>query len=343
MLFEQKTLSYGRLLNMPILSSRPIIEIVTPAPHGSLHGNRITALRWQGFLKHLGHSSRITQSWSGEHTDLLLALHAYRSHSSILQFKRQHPNQPVILIMTGTDIYRDILSRGEVRHAVQQSMHLASQIVLLQSASLEQIPREFVDKVTVIYQSTKGVTRKPPPKRHFLVSVIGHLRPEKDPFCITRALPLLTSASTIKVTHLGKAMSSEMRAHAKQCNTRLARYQWLGEQSHAKTMQILSRSHLMAITSLMEGGAHVITEAIAIGVPVIASDIAGNRGLLGDDYPGYYPAGDEKALARLMQKAENDSQFYQALEKCVHRRRQLVQPAFERRSIKKLLSRHLLK
>jgi putative glycosyltransferase (TIGR04348 family) len=324
---------------MPILSSKPLIEIVTPAPPGSLHGNRITALRWQGFLKNLDYSSRLTQSWSGNHINLLIALHAYRSHSSILQFKQQYPNQPVILIMTGTDLYRDLLSEGEVRRAVRQSMQLASQIVLLQSASLDRIPQEFVGKASVIYQSTKGVTRKPPPKRHFQISVIGHLRPEKDPFCITRALPYLSSVSTIKVSHLGKAMSPQMQAHAKECNTHMARYRWLDEQTHAKTMQILSRSHVMAITSLMEGGAHVVTEAIAIGVPVIATDIAGNRGLLGDDYPGYYPVGDEKALAKLLQKAENDPAFYQSLEKAIQRRRKLVQPAFEMRSIKDLLSR----
>ena len=105
---------------MTTISPTPLIEIVTPAPPGSLHGNRINALRWQGFLKNLGYSSRLTQSWSGNHINLLIALHAYRSHSSILQFKQQYPSHPVILMMTGTDLYRDLLSEGEVRRAVQQ-------------------------------------------------------------------------------------------------------------------------------------------------------------------------------------------------------------------------------
>ena len=318
-------------------SSKPSIEIVTPAPLGSLHGNRITALRWQGFLKSLGYQSRLTQSWSRKNTDLLIALHAYRSHSSILNFKQQFPDKPVILVMTGTDIYRDMASHDEV----QQSMQLASHIVVLQSASLDQIPKEFLTKTRVIYQSTKGVARKTSPKRNFLISLIGHLRPEKDPFCLARALPFLPASSTVKIKHLGKAMSPEMRTLAKQYSAHLARYQWLDEQTHAKTMQVLSRSHLMVITSLMEGGAHVVTEAIAIGVPVIASNISGNRGLLGNDYPGYYPVSDEKTLAALILQAETNPAFYKSLEKSVRQRRKLVQPEFEKRSIKKLLGQCL--
>jgi glycosyltransferase involved in cell wall biosynthesis len=138
---------------------------------------------------------------------------------------------------------------------------------------------------------------------------------------------------------MGKAMSPEMKSLAKAFNKELKNYQWLDELSHSETLQQLSRSHLMVISSLMEGGAHVVTEAIAIGVPIIASDIPGNRGLLGDDYPGYYQVGDEKALAKILQKTGSNAAFYQSLEKHIKKRKEYVRPEFELNSIKALLNR----
>ena len=311
------------------------IEIVTPAPAGSLHGNRITALRWQSFLKKLSHQVRVSNHWTGKDTDVLIALHAYRSHTSIIQFRELYPNRPIILMMTGTDLYRDMPEHPEVI----KSMEMSDAIVILQSAALAMLPKHLQTKTHVIYQSTKSIKRKALLKKSFLISVIGHLRPEKDPFCTAKSLKHLSSQSKIKVMHLGKAMSPEMKSLAKAYNKELKNYQWLDELSHSETLQQLSRSHLMVISSLMEGGAHVVTEAIAIGVPVIASDIPGNRGLLGDDYPGYFQAGDEKALAMILQKTETDASFYQLLEKHIHKRRKYVQPEFELKSIKAVLDR----
>jgi putative glycosyltransferase (TIGR04348 family) len=317
------------------IDKRLTTEIVTPAPPGSLHGNRITALRWQSFLKKLGHEVRISNHWSGKNTDALIALHAYRSHSSIVQFRELYPHRPIILIMTGTDLYRDMPEYPEVL----KSMEMSDAIVVLQSAALAMIPKHLQLKTNVIYQSTKSVKRKALLKKSFLISVIGHLRPEKDPFCTPESLKYLRPESKIQVLHLGKAMSSEMKSLAKAYNKELKNYQWLDELSHSETLQQLSRSHLMVISSLMEGGAHVVTEAIAIGVPVIASDIPGNRGLLGDDYPGYYPVGDAKALALMLQKAEFEPSFYKSLEAHIKNRKNKVQPEFELNSIKALLSR----
>jgi putative glycosyltransferase (TIGR04348 family) len=306
---------------------------------GSLHGNRITALRWQRHLRELGYQVAISNEWSGSCADLLIALHAFRSHASIIKFHESFPEKPIALIMTGTDLYRDMPSHPEVL----ESMEVANAIVILQAAALEMIPAHLQSKVHVIHQSTKPVKRQPLSKREFLVTVIGHLRAEKDPFCTARSLNYLPPESALKVLHLGKAMSADMRQLAESYNAQLEGYQWLGELSHSETMQQLSRCHLMVISSLMEGGAHVVTEAIATGVPVIASDIPGNRGLLGDDYPGYYPAGDEQALAEMLQKAENEPTFYQSLEDHVKKKAHFVQPSVEKISIKSLTESFLQK
>ena len=307
---------------------------MTPAPAGSLHGNRITALRWQGFLEALGYSAEVTESWSGGDVGLLIALHAYRSHQSIVAFKKQYPSRPIVLILTGTDIYRDIANHSEVI----RSMEMADRLIVLQSSAIHSVPAHLRHKVQVIYQSVEMDIRDSGAKENFLVSVIGHLRDEKDPFCIVRSLPLLPADSKITVKHLGQAMNSQMKEQATTFNATIDRYQWLGEVSHADALKVLSNSCLMVISSRMEGGAHVVSEAIALGIPVIASDIPGNRGLLGEDYPGYYPVGDESALATLLYRAEKTSAFYASLQQCIDLRKELITPAREKQSINELVS-----
>jgi putative glycosyltransferase (TIGR04348 family) len=294
----------------------------------------MTALRWQGFLEEIGYSVDVTESWSGGDAGLLIALHAYRSHQSIVAFKKQYSSRPLVLILTGTDLYRDIKNQSEVI----QSMEMADQLIVLQSSAVDSIPASLRDKVQVIYQSVAMDIRDSAAKDDFLVSVIGHLREEKDPFCVVRSLALLPTDSKITVTHLGQAMSPQMKDLAQNFSATIDRYQWLGEVSHADALKTLSQSRLMVISSRMEGGAHVVSEAIALGIPVIASDIPGNRGLLGEDYPAYYPVGDEGALAALLYRAENTPTFYASLQKHIDLRRELIRPAREMQSIQELVS-----
>ena len=291
-------------------------------------------MRWQWFIEALGYSVGVTESWSDGDADLLVALHAYRSHQSIVEFKEKYPSRPIVLILTGTDIYRDMASHGEVL----RSMEMADKLIVLQSSALDSIPSGLRYKAKVIYQSIEIDLPDPVLSEDFLVTIIGHLREEKDPFCLARSLPLLPSESKIHVRHLGKSLNAQMEALAKNFNTTLERYQWVGELSHADTLKMLSQSRLMVISSSMEGGAHVVSEAIALGIPVIASDIPGNRGLLGEDYPGYYPVGDESALASLLSRSETVPDFYSLLKKQIVLRQELIKPAREKQSIQEILS-----
>ena len=133
-------------------------------------------------------------------------------------------------------------------------------------------------------------------------------------------------------------MNSEMKGLARNFNATIDRYQWIGEVSHADALKMISQSRLMVISSRMEGGAHVVSEAIALGIPVIASDIPGNRGLLGEDYPAYYPVADESALANLLYRSETMPTFYASLQRYIDLRKELITPAREKQSIQELVS-----
>lgn len=293
------------------------IAIVTPAGRASKSGNRNTAVRWAGFLRELGHRVRVQVQWDGWPADLLLALHARKSHPSIREFARAHPDRPVILALTGTDLYRDIRFDADAR----ASMTMARRMIVLQEQGLDELPAVLRRKTRVVRQSAKPAARRPPLKSCFEVCVIGHLRAEKDPFRCALALAHLPGASRIRITHLGRAMSGDMESLARSLMARDYRYRWRGEVPHWRARQVLARSRVLVVSSRMEGGANVVSEAIASGVPVIASRVPGNVGMLGRDYAGYYPVEDEKALARLLTRAERDRTFLGRLRvQCAARR-----------------------
>jgi putative glycosyltransferase (TIGR04348 family) len=233
-------------------------------------------------------------------------------------------------VLTGTDLYRDIRTDRDAK----TSLELADRLVVLQSEGLHELGKRLQTKTHVIHQSVRPVRRREPPAEHFLVTVIGHLREEKDPF---RAALALRDLDGVRVVQLGKALSPEMAARARALMKKHPPYRWLGELPHAGAMRWLARSHAMVISSRMEGGAHVVSEAIAAGVPVLASRIPGNVGLLGARYRGYYRFGSTRDLAKLIARARSDPTFRSTLEKQVKARRALVRPSTERRALKTLL------
>jgi putative glycosyltransferase (TIGR04348 family) len=310
------------------------ICLITPAPAGSWKGNRVTAERWAGLLSELGHRVEIAVEYCGQDCDLLIALHAFKSHASIRRFRAARPSDPLVVGLTGTDLYGDIHTRPDA----QESLRLATRLVLLQPLGRAMLPAAVQDKARVIYQSVQVPPSTEPIRTDvFEVCVIGHLRPVKDPLRTALAARLLPAVSRIQVLHLGSALSEELAEEARAEEARNRRYQWLGELPRNEVLGVLSRCRLLSLTSVSEGGANAISEAVVAGVPVISSHIAGSIGLLGEDYPGYFPVGDTQALADLLGRAETDTAFYHTLRDCCARFRPLFDPARERRSWEDLL------
>jgi putative glycosyltransferase (TIGR04348 family) len=309
------------------------ICLVTPAPPGSLKGNRVTAERWAGLLRALGHHVEIIVEFQGEDCDLLLALHAFKSHASIRRFRDGRPSDPLVVGLTGTDLYGDIHTRPDA----MESLGLATRLVLLQPLGRSILPADVRDKARVIYQSVPPSPRVEPRAEVFEVCVMGHLRPVKDPLRTALAARLLPAASRIQVLHIGGALSEELAEQARAEQARSPRYRWLGELPRSEALGMLSRCRLLSLTSVSEGGANAISEAVVAGVPVISSRIDGSIGLLGEDYPGYFPVGDTQALADLLWRAETDTAFYNTLRDGCARLRPLFDPARERQSWDELL------
>ena len=92
------------------------------------------------------------------------------------------------------------------------------------------------------------------------------------------------------------------------------RYQWVGELEHDEARKLIASSDLLVISSLSEGGAAIIGEAVVAGTPILSTRIDGVTGLLGDNYAGYFEVGDTEGLATLMTRAESELQFRKRLQ-----------------------------
>jgi putative glycosyltransferase (TIGR04348 family) len=313
--------------------AKPDITIISPALAKANNGNWQTASRWARFLR-THYRVTVESEWDGTPADLIIALHARRSARSIAAFAAACPSRPAVLVLTGTDLYRDIKTDADA----QASLQLATRLVVLQSAGLQELSPDLRRKTSVIYQSAPSL--KPIAgnlaARHFNVTMIGHLRDEKDPATFMRAAAL-TASPDVRLTHIGGALDPELGMQAESTQSAHFRYRWLGNLSHPKTRQLLKRSHLMVIASKIEGGANVIIEAVTSGVPVLASDISGNRGMLGEDYTGYFPVSDSRELARLIDCAVADPSFYAGLREQCAARASLFSPEREKTALLELV------
>jgi putative glycosyltransferase (TIGR04348 family) len=308
--------------------------MVCPAPPRTLHGNRISALRWARILRQLGHRVVIQTGYDGAPYDLLIALHAKRSAPAVFEFHERYPDMPVVVALTGTDLYRDI----HRYRTAQRVLEIATRLVALQPLASEQLAAHLRGKLRVIYQSVENATGPSArPILGFRVCVVGHLRSIKDPFRAAMAARSLPAGSRITVVHAGAALTEHMARRAQEEERRNSRYHWLGEIPRWRARRLIATSHLLVLSSQMEGGANVFSEAIVDRTPVVASYIPGSVGILGTDYPGFYPFGDTKALRKLLLRAETDSIFYHELCSRCAKLSPLFRPAREQSAWRRLL------
>ena len=287
------------------------VSLITPAGKRSLNGNRATAVRWERILRSLGHKVVVDVKWDGKPGDMMVALHAWLSADSITAFHEKYPERRLIVALTGTDIYRFIHSDAQV---TLRSIALAHHLVALHDLAYLTIPEQYRSKLSVIKQSAVPLPRRlPPRKQTFDICIAGHLRDEKDPLRAALAARELPASSSIRILHYGKAHNHEWQERALKEMQHNPRYHWFGELPHWRVRQAYARCRAMVLSSRMEGGANVVSEAVMADLPVLASDIPGSVGLLGPEYIGYYPLEDTLALRELMLRAEEDEKFLPSL------------------------------
>jgi putative glycosyltransferase (TIGR04348 family) len=313
--------------------AKPTVIIISPALASANNGNWQTASRWLRFLRD-HYCVRLAASWDGSMADIMIALHARRSAASIAAFARARPACPLIVVLTGTDLYRDIENDADA----QRSLQLATCLVVLQAQGITALPAGLRHKAVVIHQSAPALRHRlhHGRQRTFDITMAGHLREEKNPACFMRAATM-TALPDVRFNQIGGALDPSLAEQARATRRQHPHYRWLGNLSHTKTRRLIQRSHLLVAPSYMEGGANVIIEAIRSGVPVLASDISGNRGMLGNDYVGYFPVDDSAALADLIARGVKAPAFHALLQRQCARRAAMFSPQREQAALLQLL------
>jgi len=310
----------------------PRVLIITPTGAAARTGNRATAVRWRAQLRALGCRVRIADQFVGRCPDVTIALHARRSAAAVAAVKAQCKS-PVVIMLTGTDVYKDLPGDTEALAA----LHQADRIVALQPDMALRVPASVASKVRVIVQAADVAAVARPGRRRLDVLVSGHLRAEKDPF---RAVMAVAAKADLPVTvsHIGDELTAGMAAQAHEWMQREMRYGYYGGWSPARARRRLARADVLVNASRMEGCPAVVCEALSAGTPVLASRIPAHEGLLGADYPGLFPVADTAALTALLQRIIEHPEFLPQLQAAMHARRSLVSPIVERRAIASLLN-----
>ena len=307
--------------------------IVTPALADANNGNWQTARRWSRLLAGTC-GVRLDAAWSGGDEALMIALHARRSAPSIAAWKRSAPGRPLVVVLTGTDLYRDIDADPDAR----LSLRLADRLVVLNEVGADALPAAVAAKARVVLQSCSARRRLPKPPDRLRALMVGHLREEKSPRTYFEAARRLAGRADLRLDHIGAALDPALGDAARTLTAEAANYRWLGALPRDATRRRIQSAHVLVHPSRIEGGAHVVTEAVRSGTPVLASRIDGNVGLLGADYGGYFPVDDGAALAAALVRLRDDPAILDRLHAQCARRSPLFAPAAERTALETLIA-----
>jgi putative glycosyltransferase (TIGR04348 family) len=312
---------------------RPALVIVTPALADANNGNWQTAQRWAHMLS-AQYRVRLSDHWQAGDEALMIALHARRSAAAMRAWRAAAPRRPLVLVLTGTDLYRDIDQDGDA----QASLDSADTLVVLNSLGPMQLPPQHRAKCQVVLQSCSQRRSLPKTRRHLRALMVGHLREEKDPLTYLRAVERLAGRADLHFDHIGAALAPTLGAAAAALAARQPSYRWLGALPHGAVRRHIQQAHVLVHPSRMEGGANVVIEALRSGTPVIASRIDGNLGLLGSGYSGTFPVGDDAALAALLLQARDDPDMLPHLMQQGRGRAPLFAPAAEAATVRRIVA-----
>ena len=287
-------------------------SLVSPAGLGPQSGNSRTALRWAAILRGLGWKTTVSNRFNGESADVMIALNAYRSAGAIREFRDLYPGRPLIVALTGTDLYRFLASDPE---RTREAIEAADRLVVLNTLAPDVLDPDQRAKCYMILEAAQPLpSGRKPFTRYFDVCVVGHLRDEKDSLLTAYAARDLPVSSRIRVRQYGRAHTKGWADAAQEEMDVNPRYVWFGEVPHWQIRRVLSTSRLMVVSSLIEGGPNCLSEAIVAGLPALATNIDGCVGVLGPDYPGFFSVGNVSGLRELLCRAEEDEQLLSELE-----------------------------
>lgn len=286
------------------------VLIHSPYPRQRSQGNAVSVRRMAAMLASGGLAVAVHERGDAPvRAKCLIALNARKSAAEIFDFHRRQPECPVVALLTGTDVnHPDMLDAGS---ATRGALGLCDAIVSLHDGFSHRIPESLLEKTTVIHPSVvlpPGACHRP--EEPWSVVVAGNFRAEKNPALMLEAVRRMSDTG---VHFHAFGLGGDYQAELEQTAAAYPRFHFHGVREHGEVLEKMQTSRVLLNTSTEEGGANAICEAIAIGLPVIATRIAGNTGMLGSGYEGLFPSENAGALVEILRRAEADPHCYRTL------------------------------
>ena len=287
-----------------IIPSTPIEKIIT--------GNYKTGNRYVKILRRLGINSHLSFDYEFEQsinkTKSAILLHAKKNYKTAIICQKRLI--PYALVLTGTDIYSDLTKKNSSSYKkCIKSILGAKAIVVLQPDAKKKllgiIPNLRI-KIYVIFQST-NISEQSKIKnngREVSILMVGNIRREKDTLLGINGFIEVYSACNgvngyqIKLTHIGLGLVNDYTKIVKKYGESNQSVSFLGFKDNSEVHRIMSVSDLLLNPSTVEGGCLVIKEAIDLNLPILASDIACHKEMLGSKYPGLFIAKNCNSLSK---------------------------------------------
>ncbi len=285
------------------------IALIFPYSIGPMRGNIITVRRIARFLRQSGVEildlavdvlsvSEMGRRIEEFQPDLIHCFHALYC-GSIARSLAERFNLPYVITITGSDIYDPLLrTHPETTHAITA----AQAVVCFHTRDAEMLTRYFprlCGTVAVVPQGVEPLPVHPGDTfglsdNAFVVLLPAALRPVKRVEFPLHALPrLIQSIPEIQLIIAGGILDQDYAAKIRTilCDAPFA--VWLGEIPHEKMGSLYRRADLVLNCSYSESMPNSLMEAMALGRPVVAADIPGNRSLIRNGETGWLYDGEE--------------------------------------------------
>ena len=298
-----------------------IPALVTPYYFPSVRGNSITVQRIESGLRDQGMEVKvfsldrqdrgaIVAALAEARPDVVHGFHATASGPLVSEVARLL-DIPSAITVTGTDVNEDLFDPVR-RPLVREVLEAVEAVVVFHEAIGEKIRRDVpaaFDKIHVIGQAVlcdesrfdlRGAVGLHP--GDFVFFQPAGLRRVKN---IPAVIPWLTALQErhpdLRYVLAGPVIESDEAARIAGMLRGLPWATYLGVVEHEQICAGLSAVQVVINSSLSEGGmSNAVLEAMGKGVPVLASDIEGNRSVITDGEDGFLFA----SAAEFQAKAE---------------------------------------
>ena len=299
------------------------IALVSPYTLPVCRGNSLTVQRLFEGLSGRGHFVRLFNSSHAAPEDLgafapdiVHSLHALHP-LDWLQRSGAIGACPWVATMTGTDY------AAPVPHAVLRQLEESCALVVFHAEAAESVRERFpvlADRLHVIAQAVQV------PKQHvrreslrqeleiepdeLVVFMAAGLRPVKNIGYALEAFALFKKAHPhAQLLLAGPRLDEEESSRLLAAGARIEGFSYLGEVPHPRVLELLQACDIFLNTSVQEGMPGAVMEAMAAGLAVVATDVAGNRALIANGHTGmlvplHAPVALADALRNLAASAE---------------------------------------